>query len=111
MAELSNLFTKTSNILRDVAILELKKNNDFLRNTYTNDDSILCKCEVTIESHTIPMSGGLIFPETKGVIIKTNDSMFTILYKDENEKYKVKCFPFNLITITDKKIDKLFDNC
>tara|TARA_B100001287_G_C22622112_1_gene500627 strand:- start:107 stop:436 length:330 start_codon:yes stop_codon:yes gene_type:complete len=109
MAELSQLFTRTSNVLRDVAILELKKNNDFLRNNYNNGDSLLCKYKVTIESHTIPMSGGLIFPETKGIIIKTNDKIFTILYKDENQKYKVKCFPFNVITITDKKIDKLFD--
>ena len=109
MAELSQLFTRTSNVLRDVAILELKKNNDFLRNTYNNSDSILCNCKVTIESHTIPMSNGLRFPETKGIIIKTNDTIFTILYKDENQKYKVKCFPFNVITITDKKLDKLFE--
>ena len=36
MSDTSPLFTKTSNVLRDITIVELQKNNDFLRNYIAN---------------------------------------------------------------------------
>lgn len=109
MTELSNLFTQTSTVLRDITITELKKNNDFLRNYVLNNDSILCKYKVIVERHVVPMGNGEIFPECSGIIIsiKSNQSKAIILYTDEDNKHKLKWFPLSVITVVDERVAEL----
>ena len=109
MSYTSPLFTKTSNVLRDITIVELQKNNDFLRK-YIADASRhnpLYKYKITIEAHDREM-GTELFPETKGVILSMKDFRATILYKDENGKTKINQFSMCHITITDDRVEKMF---
>ena len=39
MSEIAELFTRTSNTLRDNVVTELKKSNDFLRNQLSKQNS------------------------------------------------------------------------
>ena len=108
MSDTSPLFTKTSNVLRDITIIELQKNNDFLRKYIADKgDNPLYKYKITIEAHAREM-GTELFPETKGVILSMNDFRATILYKDENGKTKINQFSMCHITITDDRVEKMF---
>ena len=108
MSDTSPLFTKTSNVLRDITIVELQKNNDLLRNYIANKgDCPLYKYKVTIEAHPREM-GTEVFPETKGVILSMKDFRATILYKDGNGKNKINQFSMCHITITDDRVEKMF---
>lgn len=108
MSDTSTLFTKTSNVLRDVTIIELQKNNDFLLNYIADKDcSPLYKYKVTIETHYREM-GTELFPESKGIILSIGGVKATVLYKDENGKNKISQFTLKNITITDDRVEKLF---
>ena len=78
MSDTSPLFTKTSNVLRDITIVELQKNNDLLRNYIANKgDSPLYKYKVTIEAHHREM-GSEWFPESEGIILSMEGVFATI---------------------------------
>lgn len=107
MSDTSTLFTKTSNVLRDV-IIELQKNNDFLLNYIADKHcSPLYKYKVTIETHRREM-GTELFHESKGIILSIGDNKATVLYKDENGKNKINQFTLKNITITDDRVKKMF---
>ena len=107
MSDTSPLFTKTSNVLKDITIVELQKNNDFLRNYIANKgDCPLYKYKVTIEGH---QHGGIEwFPESKGIILSMEGVRATVLYKDENGRNKIINTLFKNIIITDDRVEKMF---
>ena len=108
MSEIAELFTRTSNTLRDNVVTELKKSNDFLRNQLSKQKSNpLFGYKVTIEEHTINMASD-IFPETRGILLDIKGSSATILYKNENNQNKVKLFHLNNITIDDERIENYY---
>ena len=108
MSDTSLLFTKTSNVLRDITIVELQKNNEFLRNYITNKgDCPLYKYKVTIEAHRREM-GSEWFPESKGIILSMEGVRATVLYKDEHGRNKLIHTLLKNITITDDRVEKMF---
>lgn len=108
MSDTSPLFTKTSNVLRDITIIELQKNNDLLRNYIANKgDCPLYKYKVTIEAHRTGM-GSEWFPESKGIILSMEGVRATVLYKDENGQNKLIHTLLKHINITDDRLEKMF---
>ena len=108
MSDTSPLFTKTSNVLRDITIVELQKNNDLLRNYIANkEDSPLYKYKVTIEAHRREM-GSEWFPESEGIILSIEGVRATVLYKDEHGRNKIINTLLKHIIITDDRVEKMF---
>mgnify|MGYP001492662113 CR=1 FL=1 len=108
MSDTSPLFTKTSNVLKDITIVELQKNIDFLRNYIANKgDCPLYKYKVTIEAHHREM-GSEWFPESEGIILSMEGVRATVLYKDENGRNKIINTLFKNIIITDDRVEKMF---
>tara|TARA_B100001758_G_C18280446_1_gene541369 strand:+ start:112 stop:438 length:327 start_codon:yes stop_codon:yes gene_type:complete len=108
MSDTSPLFTKTSNVLKDITIVELQKNNDFLRNYIANKgDSPLYKYKVTIEAHRREM-GSEWFPESEGIILSIENVRATVLYKDEHGRNKIINTLLKHIIITDDRVEKMF---
>ena len=105
---MSDLFTQVSNVLRDNLIVELKKSNDFLRNHLSSGNGILHKYKVIIERHVNGMTGD-VFPETNGILLFFENHGAVVLYKDENNKNKMKKFYLNNITIVDERIEELLN--
>ena len=108
MSDTSPLFTKTTNVLRDITIIELQKNNDFLRKYIADKgDSPLYKYKVTIEAHRREM-GSEWFPESEGIILSMEGVRATVLYKDENGRNKIMNTLLKHIIITDDRVEKMF---
>ena len=108
MSDTSPLFTKTSNVLKDITIVKLQKNNDFLRNYIANKgDSPLYKYKVTIEAHRREM-GSEWFPESEGIILSIENVRATVLYKDEHGRNKIINTLLKHIIITDDRVEKMF---
>ena len=108
MSDTSPLFTKTSNVLKDITIVELQKNNDLLRNYIANkEDCPLYKYKVTIEAHRRDM-GSEWFPESKGIILSMDGVRATVLYKDENGQNKIIHTLLKNIIVTDDRVEKMF---
>jgi hypothetical protein len=108
MSDTSPLFTKTSNVLKDITILELQKNNDFMRNYIANKgDCPLYKYKVTIEAHRREM-GSEWFPESEGIILSIENVRATVLYKDEHGRNKIINTLLKHIIITDDRVEKMF---
>jgi hypothetical protein len=108
MSEIAELFTRTSNTLRDNVVIELKKSNDFLRNQLSKQNSNpLFGYKVIIESHPINMASDM-FHETRGILLDIKGSSATILYKNENNQNKVKLFHLNNVTIDDERIENYY---
>ena len=108
MSEIAELFTRTSNTLRDNVVTELKKSNDFLRNQLSKQNSNpLFGYKVTIEEHAINMASDM-FHETSGILLDIKGSGATILYKNENNKNKIKVFHISNITIDDERIENYY---
>lgn len=105
---MQNLFIKTSNVLRDNLIVELQKNNDYLRNKLSNINlNPFFGYKVKIESHLIGMSGEE-FPETIGTIYSLVKSNVWILYNDAQGNRKMNRFYINNIDFIDERFDKYF---
>ena len=108
MSDTSPLFTKTSNVLKDITIVELQKNNDFLRNYIADKgDCPLYKYKVTIEAHRREM-GSEWFPESEGIILSIENVRATVLYKDEHGRNKIINTLLKHIIITDDRVEKMF---
>lgn len=106
---MSDLFINTSKVLRDNLVLELKANNNFLRNYLAkNNNNPLFGYKVTIEQHHIAMMQNVIFPQTNGILLSINDYNATVLYKDSSNKNKIKLFHLNNISIIDPRIEDFF---
>ncbi len=107
MSDTASLFTKTSNVLRDITIVELQKNNDFLRKYIANKgDCPLYKYKVTVEAH---QHGGIEwFPESEGIILSIENVKATVLYKDEHGRNKIINTLLKNIIITDDRVEKMF---
>ena len=108
MSDTSPLFTKTSNVLKDITIVELQKNNDFLRNYIANKgDCPLYKYKVTIEAHH-RVTGSEWFPESKGIILSMEGVKATVLYKDEHGRNRIIHTLLKNIIVTDDRVEKMF---
>lgn len=107
MSELSQLFTRTSRVLRDNVVTELQKSNDFLRHyCLENNFCPLYRYKVKIKSHMWSM-GAEQFQEANGVILSMEEYKSTILYKDHNNEIKVGTFNNRLLIITDERASEL----
>lgn len=105
---MQNLFTKTSHVLRDNLIVELQKNNDYLRNKLSNINlNPFFGYKVKIYSHLLGLSQEQ-FPETIGTIYSLDKSNIWILYKDAQGNRKMNRFCINNIDFIDERFDKFF---
>jgi len=107
---MENLFTKTSHVLRDNFVLELKNNNDFLRNKLSN---INLNPFFGYKVRILPHLNGMTqenFPETMGVIYSLQKGNVWALYKDDEGNRKMKRFYINHIEFIDKRFDKFFED-
>ena len=111
MAEMSDIFTKTSRVLRDNVVTELQKSNDFLRNYIVQNGggSPLYKTKVVICQHPIPFENGTLFPRTEGVLIQLKDIKASVLYKNENNEIKLIITHVKNIVFIDEKINNFFE--
>lgn len=107
---MENLFTKTSHVLRDNFVLELKNNNDFLRNKLSNINlNPFFGYKVRILSHLNGMTQEN-FHETIGVIYSLQKGQVWALYKDDEGNRKMKRFYINNIEFIDERFDKFFED-
>ena len=110
MSELSQLFTRTSRVLRDNVITELQKSNDFLRHyCLENNFCPLYRYKVKIKAHTWSM-GAEQFQEANGVILSMQEFKSTVLYKDQRgsiDQIRVGTFNNRLLIITDERASEL----
>jgi hypothetical protein len=99
---MENLFTKTSHVLRDNFVLELKNNNDFLRNKLSNINlNPFFGYKVRILSHLNGMTQEN-FPETMGVIYSLQKGQVWALYKDDEGNRKMKRFYIKMMKVIEK---------
>ena len=114
MAEMSDIFTKTSRVLRDNVVTELQKSNDFLRNYIIQHGTVqavspLYRTKVIICQHPIPFENDTLFPRTEGVLIQLKDIKASVLYKDENNDIKLVTTSIKNLIFVDEKINNFFE--
>lgn len=108
MGEATQLFTRTSRILRDTTVIELQKSNDFLRNRLSLiNKNPFFGYKVKIKQHVNGMTQ-TVFPETNGKIYSLNKCDAWIMYKDENNNKKMKWIHIDNIEFIDSKFDSYF---
>ena len=106
--ETSKIFTTVSKVLKDNLLLEMKKNNDFMRNYIVkNSNDMLYKYKVLIKEHVIGMSGGVVFPETEGIILNLDKYNVIIMFRNSDSEIKIRCFHINNIVIIDERAENI----
>lgn len=105
---MSDLFMKTSKVLRDNIVTDLQKENDFLKNTFHNFSNQIIGCKVKVLQFVIDPSG-TIQPECIGKLLKIDNHRAVVVIKNIDNKIKIINCCFRNIEIIDEKIIKLFD--
>ena len=106
---MNKLFTQTSNILRDNWVVELQKNNDFLKNKLHNRNiNPFFGYKVRVKPHFNGMSQQNI-PESYGVIYNLDKGNVWIMSKNNNNEIQMKNFYITHIEFIDQRFQKLFD--
>jgi len=106
---MNHLFTQTSQVLRDNWIIELQKNNVFLKKTLSNINlNPFFGYKVKIKEHAYNMGNDFI-QETYGILYNINKNTIWVLYKNENNEKKLSGFHSNNVVFVDKRFEKLFE--
>ena len=105
---MEKLFTQTTNVLRDNWIVELQKNNDFLKNKLHNINvNPFFGYKVKVKSHFNGMSQQTI-PEYYGRIYNINKSNVWILTKNQNNEKIMKSEYISHIEFIDERFESIF---
>jgi len=78
---MSNLFIDTCKVLRDNLVVELQKQNNFLRNNLNKD---FIGSKVKILRHGIDHYGN-VQEEAKGILVKLEGGRAYVMIKEENK--------------------------
>ena len=106
---MNKLFTKTSKVLRDNWVIELQKDNDFLRNKLSNINvNPFFGYKVNIKEHAFGMGTNFI-SETQGIIYNIDKSNVWVMYKTEENEKKITYFHINNIDFVDERFNKFFE--
>ena len=108
---MNHLFTKTSNVLRDNLIVELQKNNDFLRNKLSNiNNNPFFGYKVVIKEHNYGMGGVLNFvPRANATIYSIIKGIAWVLYTNLEGENVMQSFHIKYIEFTDPRFNKYFN--
>ncbi len=104
---MTELFIKTSRVLRDSVVTELKKENDFLKNYFYDLEIKLKGVNVKVKQHVTDPSGNIQI-ETMGKLIKIENYRCYVLIKNQYDKIKIIHASLNNIEIEDNIINDMF---
>lgn len=105
--DLVNLFTRTSQTLRDYTIDNL---NDEIKNmkSISNPKVSLIGCKIKIKEHLYNF-GNKTYPECLGIVIETFEYKALCMSKINNI-YRIKSVDYDKIEILDSKLIKFYDS-
>ena len=110
MSDLSELFMSASRTLRDELVIELKKQNDFLRkqaaSSIRNKD-ILMGAKVIVEH---PDNASRFRPNTEGIIVSHQGINALVLMRDIKGDVRATTIYFGHLKIQAPWFDKLLDD-
>tara|TARA_A100001011_G_C14219355_1_gene803581 strand:+ start:490 stop:813 length:324 start_codon:yes stop_codon:yes gene_type:complete len=106
---MDKLFTQTSKVLRDNWVIELQKNNDFLKNKLSNINvNPFFGYKVIIKEHAYGMGSNFI-SRTNGVIYNLDKANAWILYKNDLDEKIISNFHIRNIEFVDSRFDTFFE--